>query len=313
MKNRILVLAEHDGTKLNASTSHVIGCAIAIGAGEIDLLVAGDACISVAEQAASLAGVSRVLLAEHECYLYQSAEHVADLITQNSDGYTHVLAAATTFGKGVLPRVAAKLDVAQVSEITKVFDEKTFVRPIYAGNVLSTVSSQERVKVITVRASAFDPVSMDGRGAVIESISASVRRYPTRVMKREMNASLRPELTAATVVVSGGRGLGSAEEFRRLLEPLADKLNAAIGASRAAVDAGYVSDDCQVGQSGKVVAPRLYFAIGISGAIQHLAGMKDSKIIVAINNDPDAPIFQVADFGLVADASSAIHELVAAL
>ncbi|MFN3884921.1 MAG: electron transfer flavoprotein subunit alpha/FixB family protein [Rhodocyclaceae bacterium] len=307
----ILVIAEHDHAALKAATLNTVAAAQKLGS-EIHVLVAGSGCAAVAQAAASLAGVSKVKLAEAPHYADQTAENLAALIVANAQGYTHILAPATTFGKNLLPRVAALLDVAQISEICGIESPDTFVRPIYAGNALATVKSADAVKVITVRTTAFDAVGQGG-SAVIENIAAGPDLGLTRLVGRELTKSARPELGAAKIIVSGGRGLASGENYHKLLEPLADKLGAALGASRAAVDAGFVPNDYQVGQTGKVVAPQLYIAIGISGAIQHLAGMKDSKVIVAINKDPDAPIFQVADYGLVADLFQAVPELTAAL
>ena len=307
----ILVIAEHDHASLKAATLNTVSAAAKIG-GEIHVLVAGAGCAAVAQAASRLAGVAKVKLADAAHYADQTAENLAALIHANAAGYTHILAPATTFGKNVLPRVAALLDVAQVSEICGVESPDTFVRPIYAGNALATVQSADAVKVITVRTTAFDAVGQGGAAAV-ESIAAGPDLGLTQLVSRELTKSARPELGAAKVIVSGGRGLASGENYHQLLEPLADKLNAALGASRAAVDAGFVPNDYQVGQTGKVVAPQLYLAIGISGAIQHLAGMKDSKVIVAINKDPDAPIFQVADYGLVGDLFQIVPELTATL
>ena len=308
----ILVLAEHDNLNLKSATLNTVAAAAFIG-GEIDVLVAGCGCQSVAEAAARVAGVRRVLLTDAAHYGDQTAENLAVLIHAAASGYSHVLAPATSYGKNVLPRVAALLDVAQISEIVAVVDADTFVRPIYAGNALATVRSRDVIKVVTVRTTAFDAVAGAGGRAQIEMLAAGADLAQSRVVSREMSTTTRPELAAARVVVSGGRGLGSGDNYRAVLEPLADKLGAALGASRAAVDAGFVPNDYQVGQTGKIVAPQIYFAIGISGAIQHLAGMKDSKVIVAINKDPDAPIFQVADYGLVADLFKVVPELVAAL
>ncbi len=307
----ILVIAEHDNAALKAATLNTVAAAQKIG-GEIHVLVAGSGCAAVAQAAAQLAGVAKVKCADAAHYAEQTAENLAALIHANAAGYTHILAPATTFGKNLLPRVAALLDVAQISEICAVENPDTFVRPIYAGNALATVKSADPVKVITVRTTAFDAVGQRG-AAAIENIPAGPDLGLSKLVGRELTKSARPELGAARVIVSGGRGLASGENYHRLLEPLADKLGAALGASRAAVDAGFVPNDYQVGQTGKVVAPQLYIAIGISGAIQHLAGMKDSKVIVAINKDPDAPIFQVADYGLVADLFQAVPELTAAL
>jgi electron transfer flavoprotein alpha subunit len=267
----------------------------------------------VAEQAAKVAGVAKVRVADAAHYGDQTAENLAALIVANASGYSHILAPATSIGKNTLPRVAALLDVAQISEIISVVDADTFVRPIYAGNAMATVKSADAVKVITVRTTGFDAVAATGGSAAIEALSAGADLGQAKLVSRELTKSARPELGAAKIIVSGGRGMGSGENYHKVLEPLADKLGAAMGASRAAVDAGFVPNDYQVGQTGKIVAPQLYIAIGISGAIQHLAGMKDSKVIVAINKDPDAPIFQVADYGLVADLFTVVPELVAAL
>lgn len=307
----ILVIAEHDQQSLKASTLNTVAAAIRIG-GDVHVLVAGSVCSGAAQQAATLQGVAKVLQADAAHYASQTAENLTALVIANASGYTHILAPATTFGKNVLPRVAALLDVAQISEITAVESADTFVRPIYAGNALATVKSADPVKVITVRTTAFDPVE-SGNGAVVESIAVGPDTAQSNLTHRELTKSERPELGAAKVIVSGGRGLGSGENYHKLLEPLADKLGAALGASRAAVDAGFVPNDYQVGQTGKIVAPQLYLAIGISGAIQHLAGMKDSKVIVAINKDPDAPIFQVADYGLVGDLFELVPQLESAV
>ena len=307
----LLVIAEHDNASLKAATLNAVTAAAKVG-GEIHILVAGASCGAVAEQAAKVAGVVKVKVADAAHYGDQSAENLAALIVANAAGYTHILAPATSNGKNTLPRVAALLDVAQISEIVSVVDADTFVRPIYAGNALATVKSADATKVITVRTTGFDAAGQDG-SAAIESIPASPDLVQSKLIGRELTKSARPELAAAKVIVSGGRGLGSGENYHKLLEPLADKLGAALGASRAAVDAGFVPNDYQVGQTGKIVAPQLYIAVGISGAIQHLAGMKDSKVIVAINKDPDAPIFQVADYGLVADLFQAVPELVAGI
>ncbi len=307
----ILVIAEHDNAELKASTLNTVAAAQAIG-GEIHVLVAGSACDSVAQAAAAVDGVTKVRVADAAHYEDQGAENVAALVVANADGYTHILAPATTFGKNVLPRVAASLDVAQLSDIIAVDSPDTFERPIYAGNAIATVQSADAVKVISVRTTAFDPAGTGGSAAV-EPLEAAADTGLTTLVGRELTKSERPELGAAGVIVSGGRGLGSSEKYHELLEPLADKLGAALGASRAAVDAGYVPNDYQVGQTGKIVAPQLYVAVGISGAIQHLAGMKDAKVIVAINKDEEAPIFQVADYGLVADLFVAVPELTKAL
>jgi electron transfer flavoprotein alpha subunit len=307
----ILVIAEHDHQNLKAATLNTVAAANCIG-GDVHVLVAGAGCASAAAEAAALQGVTKVLLAEAAHYQAQTAEELTALVQSVAAAYSHILAPATTFGKNLLPRVAALLDVAQISEITAVESADTFVRPIYAGNAMATVQSADAVKVITVRTTAFDAVT-NGNGAPVEMVAATAALGAVELQGRELTKSERPELGAAKVIVSGGRGLGSGENYHKLLEPLADKLGAALGASRAAVDAGFVPNDYQVGQTGKVVAPQLYFAVGISGAIQHLAGMKDSKVIVAINKDPDAPIFQVADYGLVADLFEAVPQLEAAL
>ena len=304
----ILVIAEHDNAALKAATLNTVAAAQKIG-GEIHVLVAGAGCAAAAQQAAGLQGVAKVKVADAAHYNAQTAENLTALIVANAAGYSHILAPATTFGKNVAPRVAALLDVAQISEITAVESADTFVRPIYAGNALATVKSADAVKVITVRTTAFDAVATGGAAAV-ESLAAAADTAQSQLQNRELTKSERPELGAAKIIVSGGRGLGSGENYHKLLEPLADKLGAALGASRAAVDAGFVPNDYQVGQTGKIVAPQLYIAVGISGAIQHLAGMKDSKVIVAINKDPDAPIFQVADYGLVGDLFEVVPQLV---
>lgn len=307
----ILVIAEHDHSSLKAATRNTLAAAAKLGA-DIHLLVAGSNAAAAAQQGAACAGVSKVLLADAPHYAEQSAENVAALVVSLAAGYSHILAPASTFGKNFMPRVAALLDVAQISDIVAVQSADTFVRPIYAGNALATVQSSDAVKVITVRGTAFDALA-DAGSAAVENVTAAADAGLSRLIGRELTVSARPELGAAKVIVSGGRGLGSGETYRALLEPLADKLGAALGASRAAVDAGFVPNDFQVGQTGKIVAPQLYIAVGISGAIQHLAGMKDSKVIVAINKDPDAPIFQVADYGLVADLNEAVPQLTAAL
>ncbi len=307
----ILVIAEHDHQNLKAATRNTITAAQEIG-GDIHVLVAGTACSGAAQQAAQCQGVSAVKVADAAHYQDQTAENLAALVCANAANYSHILAPASTFGKNLLPRVAALLDVAQISDIIAVDSPDTFVRPIYAGNALATVQSADRIKVITVRATTFDAAA-GGNSAPIESIAPAADTSQSRVSGREVTQSARPELGAAKIIVSGGRGLGSAENFSKVLEPLADKLNAALGASRAAVDAGFMSNDYQIGQTGKIVAPDVYFAIGISGAIQHLAGMMGSKIIVAINKDEDAPIFQVADYGLVGDLFEAVPQLVSAV
>ncbi|HET7775200.1 MAG TPA: FAD-binding protein [Azospira sp.] len=307
----ILVIAEHDNQSLKAATKNAVAAAAKIG-GEIHVLVAGAGCAGVAGEAAKLAGVTKVKVADAAHYADQTAENVAALIVANAAGYSHIVAPATTNGKNYAPRVAALLDVAQISDIVGVESADTFVRPIYAGNALATVQSADAVKVITVRTTGFEAVA-EGGSAAVEAIAVGPDLGKSKLVSRELTKSERPELTAAKIIVSGGRGLGNGENYKALLEPLADKLNAALGASRAAVDAGFVPNDYQVGQTGKIVAPQLYIAIGISGAIQHLAGMKDSKVIVAINKDPEAPIFQVADYGLVADLFEVVPQLAAAL
>ena len=308
----ILVLAEHDNENLKPGVTNAVAAAQKIG-GEIHVLVAGSTCGGAANTAAQVAGVTKVLLADAPHYAGGSAENIAPLLVSIAKNYSHVLASASAYGKNVMPRVAALLDVAQISEIISVESPDTFVRPIYAGNAFATVQSADAIKVITIRATGFDAVAATGGTATIENIAAGVDAGQSRVLKRELTKSDRPELVAARRIVSGGRGLGDGDKYRQLLEPLADKLGAALGASRAAVDAGFVPNDYQVGQTGKIVAPELYIAIGISGAIQHLAGMKDSKVIVAINKDPEAPIFQVADYGLVGDLFTLVPQLTAAL
>ncbi|MEE2002415.1 FAD-binding protein [Alkalimonas sp. MEB108] len=306
----ILIIAEHNNQQLKPETHKTVQAAQQMG-GDIHLLVGGADCQAVAEQAAKLSGVSKVLVADHQAYAHQLAENMAALVLELASGYSHILAAATTTGKNFLPRVAALLDVAQISDIIAVESADTFVRPIYAGNAIATVQSGDAIKVITVRSSAFDAVAEDG-SASIETVSLAKDLAVSAFVKDELTVSERPELTAAKVVISGGRGMQNGENFK-LLEGIADKLGAAIGASRAAVDAGFVPNDMQVGQTGKIVAPDLYIAVGISGAIQHLAGMKDSKVIVAINKDAEAPIFQIADYGLVADLFTVLPELEAQL
>ena len=304
----ILVIAEHDNTSLKASTHHTISAALQCG-GEVHLLIAGSQCAAVATLAAQVAGVAKVLLADAVAFQDSLAENVAEQVLAIAAGYSHILAPATAYGKNILPRVAARLDVAQISEITKVDAPDTFERPIYAGNAIATVKSNDAVKVITVRATGFDAAPACGGSAVIENLEPVADSGKSVFVSRAVAKSDRPELTAAKIIVSGGRGIGSAENFK-VLEPLADRLGAAMGASRAAVDAGYVPNDWQVGQTGKIVAPAMYIAVGISGAIQHLAGMKDSKVIVAINKDPEAPIFSVADYGIVGDLFDIVPELV---
>ena len=302
----ILVLCDHDGSSLAAATLNAVAAAAEIG-GDIDLLVAGSGTDAIAAEAAKISGVSRVLHADAAEYANGLAENVAPLIEGMADGYSHILAPATTYGKNIMPRVAALKDVAQISDIIKVVDANTFQRPIYAGNALATVSSSEALKIVTVRATAFEAVGTDG-SAAIEAVSTTGDAGLSAFEKSELSSSERPELTSAGIVISGGRGMQDGSNFS-MLESVADKLGAAVGASRAAVDAGFVPNDYQVGQTGKVVAPDLYVAVGISGAIQHLAGMKDSKVIVAINKDDEAPIFQVADYGLVADLFDAVPAL----
>jgi len=310
----VLVLAEHDGAGLKAATLNTVSAATAIG-GEVHLLVTGDGIGAVAQAAAKVAGVAKVLTADAALLAHPLAEPLAALVVAlvSGGGYSHVLASATTFGKNVSPRIAALLDVAQISEIVAVVAPDTFVRPIYAGNAMATVRSADAVRVITVRATGFEAAAAErgaaeGGAAAIEAVSATAAAGGSRFLSQELSKSERPELTAARIIISGGRGMGSGDNFK-LLETVADKLGAAVGASRAAVDSGFVPNDFQVGQTGKIVAPDLYIAVGISGAIQHLAGMKDSKVIVAINKDEEAPIFQVADYGLVADLFKALPEL----
>ena len=307
----ILVIAEHDNASLKAATLNTVAAAAKLG-GEIHVLVAGAGCAAAAQAAAQIQGVAKVRVADAAPYANQTAENLAALIVANAAGYSHILAPATTFGKNVLPRVAALLDVAQISEITAVESADTFVRPIYAGNALATVKSADSVKVITVRTTAFD-AAPTGNSAPLEALAGAADSGQTKLLGRELTKSERPELGAAKIIVSGGRGLGNGENYHKLLEPLADKLGAALGASRAAVDAGFVPNDYQVGQTGKIVAPQLYIAVGISGAIQHLAGMKDSKVIVAINKDEEAPIFQIADYGIVGDLFTVLPALSAEL
>ena len=307
----ILVVAEHDNAVLKPAVLNAIAAAAAIG-GDIDILVAGHQCAGAAQQAAKIGGVKRVRVADAAHYAHGMAENLAALIVSIARDYSHLLAPATSFGKNVMPRVAALLDVAQISDIIKVESPDTFVRPIYAGNALATVQSIDSIKVITVRSTGFDAAAATGGSAAIENLATVADTGLSSMVGQELTKSARPELTAARIIVSGGRGMGNGENFK-LLEALADKLGAAVGASRAAVDSGFVPNDYQVGQTGKIVAPELYVAVGISGAIQHLAGMKDSKVIVAINKDAEAPIFQVADYGLVADLFQAVPELTAAL
>jgi len=303
----ILIIAEHDNAVLKAATLNTITAASQMGE-ECHLLVAGKSCSAVAEQGSLVNGVAKVLLAESEAYEHQLAENMSKLVTELASSYSHVVSAATTTGKNFMPRVAALLDVAQISDIIKVESSNIFQRPIYAGNAIATVESLDEIKVITVRGTAFDAATTSDSNAPIENLNMVHDSQISEFVSEEVAVSERPELTAAKVIISGGRGMGNGENFT-LLESVADKLGAAVGASRAAVDAGFVPNDMQVGQTGKIVAPELYIAVGISGAIQHLAGMKDSKIIVAINKDEDAPIFQVADYGLVADLFDVLPEL----
>ncbi|MEY4644384.1 MAG: electron transfer flavoprotein subunit alpha/FixB family protein [Hylemonella sp.] len=307
-----LVIAEHDHASIKAATLNTVTAALACG-GEVHLLVAGHQAAAAAAQAAQISGVSKVIHAEGTALAHGLAENVAAQVLALAADYSHILFAATAAGKNVAPRVAARLDVAQISDITRVDSPDTFERPIYAGNAISLVQSLDPIKVITVRGTGFDPASASGGSASVQSMDAVADSGLSSFVGAELAKSDRPELTAAKIIVSGGRALGSSEKFQEVLTPLADKLGAAIGASRAAVDAGYAPNDLQVGQTGKIVAPQLYIACGISGAIQHLAGMKDSKVIVAINKDPEAPIFSVANYGLEADLFSAVPELVQAL
>jgi electron transfer flavoprotein alpha subunit len=307
-----LVIAEHDHASLKAATLNVIAAATAIG-GDVHVLVAGHNAKAAADVAAQVAGVSKVLLADGVAHAHRLPENAAAQVVAIAGAYSHILAPATAYGKAVAPRVAALLDKAQISDIIKVVDADTFVRPIYAGNAYATVKSSDSVKVITVRGTAFAAAPKTGGSGAVDNVAAIADTGVSSFVSAEIVKSERPELTAAKIIVSGGRGLGSGDKYREVLTPLADKLGAAMGASRAAVDAGYVPNDYQVGQTGKIVAPDLYVAIGVSGAIQHLAGMKDSKVIVAINKDPDAPIFSVADYGLVADLFEAVPELTSKL
>ncbi|PRZ20831.1 electron transfer flavoprotein alpha subunit apoprotein [Paraburkholderia eburnea] len=303
-----LVIAEHDNASIKAATLNTVAAALKIG-GDVHVLVAGHNAQAAADAAAKIAGVSKVLLADAPQLAQSLAENVEATVLGIAKNYSHILAPATASGKNVTPRIAAKLDVAQISDITAVDSPDTFERPIYAGNAIATVQSADPVKVITVRTTAFDAVAAEGGSAAVEKLEAAADNGKVAFVGREVTKLDRPELTSAKIIVSGGRGLGSGENYTQVLEPLADKLNAALGASRAAVDAGYVPNDYQVGQTGKIVAPQLYVAVGISGAIQHLAGMKDSKVIVAINKDEEAPIFSVADYGLVGDLFTVVPEL----
>ncbi|NCW33308.1 MAG: electron transfer flavoprotein subunit alpha/FixB family protein [Betaproteobacteria bacterium] len=304
-------MAEHDNSSIKPSTLNTVSAALLVSH-EVHVLVAGAGCAAVAQAAAGIAGVSRVLYAEAEHFAAQTAENIAEQVLALAASYSHILAPATAFGKNLSPRIAARLDVAQISDITAVHSPDAFTRPIYAGNAIATVESMDPVKVITVRTTGFDAAAAASSPAEIVAVSPVADTGKSQFVSRELAKSDRPELTSAKVVVSGGRGMGSADNFK-ILEPIADRLGAAMGASRAAVDAGYAPNDWQVGQTGKIVAPQLYVAIGISGAIQHLAGMKDSKVIVAINKDAEAPIFGVADYGLVADLFQALPELQTAL
>lgn len=307
----ILVIAEHDNANLNPAVLNVVAAAEKIG-GDVDLLVAGSNCGAVAEEAAKVAGVNKVLLADNAVYEHQLGENLGDLVAEIGKDYGHVLAAATTTGKDFLPRAAALLDVNMISEVVAVESADTFVRPIYAGNAIATVQTSDSIKVLTIRGTGFDAVAAEGGSATVEAVDTVKENDISSFVSEELAQSDRPELSGAKVVVSGGRGMQNGDNFEMLYN-VADKLGAAVGASRAAVDAGFVPNDMQVGQTGKIVAPDLYIAVGISGAIQHLAGMKDSKVIVAINKDEEAPIFQVADYGLVADLFDAVPELDSAL
>ncbi|MEM5327952.1 FAD-binding protein [Paraburkholderia sp. JHI2823] len=307
-----LIIAEHDSQSIKAATLNTVAAAQKIG-GDVHVLVAGHNAQAAADAAAKIAGVAKVLLADAPQLEQGLAENVEATVLSIAKNYSHILAPATAAGKNVTPRIAAKLDVAQISDITAVDSPDTFERPIYAGNAIATVQSADAIKVITVRTTAFDAVAAEGGSAAVEKLEAAADSGLSQFVGREVTKLDRPELTSAKIIVSGGRGLGSGENYTKVLEPLADKLNAALGASRAAVDAGFVPNDYQVGQTGKIVAPQLYVAVGISGAIQHLAGMKDSKVIVAINKDEEAPIFSVADYGLHADLFTAVPDMVAAL
>ena len=307
----ILIIAEHDNQALKAATLHTLGAAQQL-AGDIHVLVAGSQCAAVAAEAAQMQGVSAVQLADAEIYAHAQAESLADLIVQRASTYSHILAPASVFGKNLLPRVAALLDVSMLTDVVAIETSDTFVRPIYAGTLLETVQSAEPIKILSVRSTAFE-VAGGGNQAPVEQIASGPASTLSRWDGEEMIVYDRPELTTAKIVVAGGRGVGSQEKFKALIEPLAARLGAAVGASRAAVDAGYAPNDYQVGQTGKVVAPDLYIAIGVSGAVQHVAGMKDSKIIVAINKNPDEPIFQMADYGIVDDLNTVVPELIAAL
>ena len=307
-----LVIAEHDNSSIKPSTLNTISAALACG-GDVHLLVAGHNAVAAAAAGAQIAGVGKVIHVDHDSLGHGLAENVTAQVLALAAGYSHILFPATAYGKNIAPRVAAKLDVAQVSDITKVLAADTFERPIYAGNAIATVQSLDATKVLTVRTTAFDPVASTGGSAAVDTVAAQAASADVHFLGSEIARNDRPELTAAKIIVSGGRALGSNEKFMEIMTPLADKLGAAMGASRAAVDAGYAPNDWQVGQTGKIVAPQLYIACGISGAIQHLAGMKDSKVIVAINKDIEAPIFSVADYGLEADLFAAVPEMVQAL
>ena len=307
----VLVIAEHDNDEVRTATLNAVTAAREIDT-DVDLLVAGSGCAGVADECSSIQGVTRIFLVDDPAYEHDLPENLSPLVQSLAERYSHVLAPASTFGKSLLPRVAARLDVQQISDISDIESADTFVRPIYAGNALATVQSTDSVKLITIRTTAFDAAPTEGGNAAIEKIEAVACPALAEFLGQELTPSERPELTSAGIVISGGRGMQSGDNFA-MLERIADKLGAAVGASRAAVDAGYVPNDYQVGQTGKVVAPNLYIAVGISGAIQHLAGMKDSKVIVAINKDEEAPIFQIADYGWVADLFTAIPELEAAL
>jgi len=309
---KTLIVAEHDNQRIKLATYHTIGAAVQLGY-EIDLLVIGEQCQAAAEKARLLTSVKHVLVADNAVYAHQLAENTSALIAEVGKNYDYILAGATTFGKNILPRVAALLDVAMISDVTNIVSADTFVRPIFAGNVLATVQTSDKIKILSIRTTAFPAVKeLASPSVALQSITQAIPNIQSRFEKQSLTQSARPELTSARIVISGGRGLKSAENFK-LLESVADQLNAAIGASRAAVDAGFAPNDYQVGQTGKVVAPDLYIAVGISGAIQHVAGMKDSKIIVAINNDPDAPIFQIADYVLVGDLFTILPQLQAEL
>lgn len=304
----VLILVEHDNHVMQSSTRSVLSAALQLN-NNVVLLVVGHQCQSVAEQASTLKGVQSVLLADHECYAHQLAEPTSELIVELSASFSHILCASSTYGKNILPRCAAKLDVAQLSDVTRIVDQRTYEHPIYAGNAIETVELLDAIQVLSIRTTAFDAAIEKQNQCGIESLPQTYNHQKTQFLGRVLNESVRPDLNAASIIVSGGRGLQSAEQFK-MLEELADALGAAIGASRAAVDAGFVPNDYQVGQTGKIVAPDLYFAIGISGAVQHMAGMKDSNVIVAINKDPDAPIFQIANYGLVGDLFVLIPQLI---